>query len=864
MTIGGSFIHDGIGIQSGGNALIGTTGQITVENSIIADQSITLIAQNSTTNGNILISADDLLGSPLLLEAASAVYLYAGDVISLPQAAAIKAGVGVLLQSDYQGDLNGVTPANPGPSKFVTAGTAIQIAGLIAGPYILMRGGDGPDKITATSTSVLTAAFPWTSSTYPTQFGTFPATTSAFSVIQIYGLAGNDAITLQGSIAAQNIDIFGGDGADTINLSPTNVQTGVDVIFGDGGTVTYGATGVVTGIATTDDGKGGNDTITIGIAANPAEAIVFGGEGSNTITMNDGQGVVFGGDGIMNYTTTGALTTITSVVPDIVGNDTLNLLGSTSVIAFGGSGNSTINAGQGSSFIFGHEGQAYYGATGGILESVKTIDPTDGTGTTITVNDNVNSTNVIMGGNGAGTIAVGGGTDTIIGHNGIVTFSGRNTAEVASQYQVNGGNETITMGNGNDIVIGGSGSNTITATSGNQIVVGDNATILYDANGNVASITSTDVVTVGTVTTDYGGNNTINLGNGNDLVIGGLGANKITVGNGNSSIIASDGRFTLVNDVLTLAQTLYPTVGGSDTVNVGTGRNVVIGGPGNDTITLAASTTYAVLGGPGVVTYDAAGWAKTATLNSPATAATTGTDKMTIGMTAHTLSGTTDILTSSLGTPQFAAVPPPAGHSIGAPLTEKELEPIVVEAEAIWARVLGPDNARLAILNGITVDIGTLSDGMIGLTQGDLITIDSTADGWGWFTDTSLAGDHEFERTSMPGVLTAEPGSVAAGEMDLQSTVLHEMGNAMGFPEDTGQDVTGKVLAPGERRLPVPEGPVGAASGIPAIAWGPINAVDSQLPPNAATLSWTDDFVNNLGRGASAKQPNQGFRIKLG
>jgi hypothetical protein len=863
LTIGGSFYATGVGADAGGNVIITATGALTVENSIIAKLSIELIAQNAVANGNITIDGLDLLTHPLLVEAGGAVLMYAGDGITVQQQAAVKAGTGVLLQSDYQGNLNGVTPANPGPSIFVTTGTAIQIAGLIAAPYILIRGGDGPDKITATGTSVLTAAFPWTSATYPTQFGTFPATPTTVSVLQVYGYAGNDTISLAGSLTAQNVNIVGGDGADTINFSPTNAQTGVDVIFGDNGTVTYAAPAIVTGITTTDDGNGGNDTITVGSAANPAEAILFGGEGTNTISMSNGQGDVFGGDGSLAYTATGALTTITSVVPDLVGNDTLNL-GAASVIAFGGSGNSTINAGQGSSFIFGHEGQAYYGATGGPIQFIRTIDPTDGTSTKITVSDALADTNIIMGGNGAGTITVGNGADTIIGHNGQVTFSGRNTASVISQFPADGGNETITMGYGSDIVIGGSGSNTITGTTGNKIVVGDNATIQYDANGLIDLIYSTDVVTVGSVTTDYGGNNTIKLGNGNDLVIGGLGANSITVGNGNSSIIASDGKFSLTNNVLTAAQTLNPTLGGPGTVQVGTGRNVVIGSPGNDTITLAASNTYAVLGGPGTVNYDAAGWAKTAILMAPATAATTGTDKITIGTVTQTLSGAADILTAGLGTPQFAAAAPPAVHAAAPALTEKELEPIVVEAEAIWARVLGADRAKLAILNGITIDIGTLSDGMIGLTQGDVITIDSTADGWGWFTDTTLAGNNEFERTATPGVLTAEPGSAAAGEMDLLSTVLHEMGNAMGFPEDTGQDVTGQVLAAGQRRLPVLEGAVGVASGLPAISWGAINAADSLLPPNPGTPSWTDDFLNNLGRGASGKQPNAGFRIKLG
>jgi hypothetical protein len=38
--------------------------------------------------------------------------------------------------------------------------------------------------------------------------------------------------------------------------------------------------------------------------------------------------------------------------------------------------------------------------------------------------------------------------------------------------------------------------------------------------------------------------------------------------------------------------------------------------------------------------------------------------------------------------------------------------------------------------------------------------------------------------------------------MDLLSTVLHELGNAMGFAEDQGQDVSGATLQAGVRRIP--------------------------------------------------------------
>ena len=187
-----------------------------------------------------------------------------------------------------------------------------------------------------------------------------------------------------------------------------------------------------------------------------------------------------------------------------------------------------------------------------------------------------------------------------------------------------------------------------------------------------------------------------------------------------------------------------------------------------------------------------------------------------------------------------------------------------VEAEAIWAQVLGPDRARLAILNGITVQVGDLPTGMIGATVGDAIYIDSTAAGWGWFVDPSSAGDSEFQATSIAGVLTATAGSSAAGHMDLLSTVLHELGNAMGFPEDTGQDVTGKVLEPGERRLPVLKSASGAAAKVPSIDWNAINTLtqNTLLPFDARASSWVDSFLNDLGADGKYHSPNAGLRIK--
>ena len=84
-----------------------------------------------------------------------------------------------------------------------------------------------------------------------------------------------------------------------------------------------------------------------------------------------------------------------------------------------------------------------------------------------------------------------------------------------------GGDDTIKLGAGSNIVFGGFGNDKITAGAGNQIIVGDNGSVTYNTPGVLKTVTSSDP--------RYGGNDTIQVGNGNDLIIGGVGADGITV-----------------------------------------------------------------------------------------------------------------------------------------------------------------------------------------------------------------------------------------------------------------------------------------------------------------------------------------------
>jgi hypothetical protein len=80
------------------------------------------------------------------------------------------------------------------------------------------------------------------------------------------------------------------------------------------------------------------------------------------------------------------------------------------------------------------------------------------------------------------------------------------------------------------------------------------------------------------------------------------------------------------------------------------------------------------------------------------------------------------------------------------------------------------------------------------------------------------------------------------------------MGNAMGFAEDLGQDVTGAVLAAGTRRLPVIAWDAGMGAGPDSIIVG---AASSVVAGDGASLSFTEGQIstdqnqgsNPIGRG---------------
>ena len=231
-----------------------------------------------------------------------------------------------------------------------------------------------------------------------------------------------------------------------------------------------------------------------------------------------------------------------------------------------------------------------------------------------------NGNNTILGGMGADAISLKTGSDTILGDNGVVEMDakGINFASVATKSQAStggvivslGGDDTITALDGTKIVLGGDGADTIElgknrAAASNHIVIGDNGAITY-----VPMLTS-GVASVGAglpwiyETTDTlavtGGVDTITVGDGNNTILGGMGADIITTdtgalgggtGSGTDTIIGDNGVVTMDVQGNKYAQVATKSLastggsivdlGGNDVIVVGIGTKRVLGGDGAD------------------------------------------------------------------------------------------------------------------------------------------------------------------------------------------------------------------------------------------------------------------------------------------
>ncbi|MBF0463148.1 MAG: hypothetical protein HQL87_17410, partial [Magnetococcales bacterium] len=449
---------------------------------------------------------------------------------------------------------------------------------------------------------------------------------------------GNDTVT----IGDGDVNFIGGFGSDQLAVNST--RTARRTAVGDNAVLLFGVNSnqksALTQLTTTDQSAstGGSDTLRIGptgsITGDMGDTLLVGGMSTDTLVINGASATsTLVGDNVdLRRTTAGQLLSLTSLLLDQGGGDVLSTISGSYVIV-GGMGGDTIHAGSGPGVVLGDSGSLVFDASGsGVLRTATSL------GLALGGNDNialgtggatVDGNKVVIGGYGADTLnilSVHGEADvmterSVAGDNAGFSFD---SAGHLTQYDTldadlsTGGKDSITIIMSGDaptgspltdlnVVAGGMSDdsiNMIGATRSEDIISGDNLDYRRgkDKNGVYQSLFA-DASQPRT-----GGADTIRTGSGDKVIFGGAGVDRITTltlngdrnvifGDAGSVIFSTDADGNATGQLSQIFSTAE-TSGDTDTLVVGGGESYLVGGLGNDNITLntADSNTRVVAG----------------------------------------------------------------------------------------------------------------------------------------------------------------------------------------------------------------------------------------------------------------------------
>ena len=478
------------------------------------------------------------------------------------------------------------------------------------------------------------------------------------NIQNVIGSSHNDTITGDGndnviSGGAGNNTLDGGSGTNTLDYSSDPAGVTVDL-----------ATGTAT------NGWSGTDTISnfqnvIGSAHND---VITGDSNNNVIDGGGGNNTLDGGAGTntLDYSHDPAGVTVDLVTGTATngygGTDTIsnfqNVIGSNHGDTIIGNGNNVITGGSGNDHVVDGGGNNTFDGGGGINTLDYSSDPagvtvdlatgtaTNGFGGTDTITNFQNVIgsaygDVITGDANDNMITVGGGNNTLDGGGGTNTLDySHQTASVyvdlVDGWATNGsgGTDTISnfqnvigsnygdtiIGDGNNVITGGSGDDHVIDGGGNNVFDGGGGNNTLDYSNDPAAVTVD--LSAGTASNGFGGTDTITnfqnvIGSAYDDVITGDSNNNVIDGaGGNNTLDGGGGTNTLDyhNDPSSVYVDMpdgvvYNGYGGTDTItnfqNVISSvyGDTILGGSEDNVITIMGANNY-VDGGGGTNTID--------------------------------------------------------------------------------------------------------------------------------------------------------------------------------------------------------------------------------------------------------------------
>ena len=398
------------------------------------------------------------------------------------------------------------------------------------------------------------------------------------------------------STIAQDGDdtVLSGDGNDHVILGlgadTAKVKEGVNFVMGDAGALKL-------------DRTSGGDFM-LSMASNPLSAIaqdgndfvktgsdrdyVVLGQGDDIAELGDGQSFSLGDSGTLTTTVLAngffrtLLSSQTGNIATTDGDDKV-ITGEGDDFTVLGMGNDIAQFGNGDTYALGNSGLLDFSSPGGTTAFALSMISGQIVGTKYDGDDIISAgdgNDFIILGLGDDTANVGDGQNRVLGDEGNMSVSLIPGVEmIESTVEDLGGDDIVNSGKDEDILILGAGAEISTSGAGEDIIAGDNASVTKNGLGAIHTITA--------YTNGASGDDDLDSGADNDIVIGGLGDDILSGGSGEDFVLGDIGdvEFRNFTDVISLTY-LVTTPGGGDVIIAkGAGDNILIGQAGADLIT---------------------------------------------------------------------------------------------------------------------------------------------------------------------------------------------------------------------------------------------------------------------------------------